>query len=208
MELDSVKAVYQKWASFYDISFGAITTGARRHIAAAANNAPSGRILEIGVGTGLNLPLYNGGHKITGIDICPNMISRARTRAKKSGLNGSIEALLDMNAESLEFEDDYFDIVVISYVLSVAPNPEKILDEIQRVCKKDGKIVIANHFDKGKGFLHFIDRLLSPLANYIGWEPEFPIDICLQREGIKILENRQIPPFGLFTLLVCSNNKA
>ena len=200
MEPSSVLKAYARYAPIYDRTFGLLLGREGRPMAAAIANERTGPVLEVGVGTGLTLPHYRRDHEVTGIDISPEMLAAAERRVKELGLD-QVRALKEMDATKLEFGDASFDVVVAAYVMSVVPDPRAVMREIERVCRPGGDVFIVNHFAAEGGFRLFFERRLAPLANTLGWEPDFSIDRVLSGSGLQLQERRALSPFGLFTLL-------
>ena len=200
MDSNAVIKAYARYAPIYDRTFGLLLGREGRPIAAVTANGRTGPVLEVGVGTGLTLPHYRRDHDVTGIDISPEMLSVARRRVKHLGL-GHVRALMGMDASQLAFADASFEVVVAAYVMSVVPDPSAVMREIERVCRPGGDVVIVNHFAAESGLRLFVEKRLAPLANTVGWEPDFSVDRVLSGSGLRLLEKRTLSPFGLFTLL-------
>lgn len=200
-ELDTraVARAYRRWAPVYDATFGRIVEAGLRQATAAANRH-RGRVLEVGVGTGLSLPMYRRELRVTGIDLSPEMLARARERAAKRKLS-NIECLREMDASSLEFPDCHFDVVTAMFVLTVVPDPTAVMHELARVTKPGGEVVTVNHFSIDKGLRGAIEKRLSGLSEFLGWRPEFPVETLLVSDKLRLDERRPLKPFGLFTLL-------
>lgn len=164
-------------------------------------NGSSGRVLEVGVGTGLSLPLYQSELQVTGIDFSAEMLQKAHTKVRDMKLK-QVKTLRQMDARSLNFPDSHFDTVAALHVLSVVPEPEKVMAEIARVCRPGGKVVIANHFVRAKGFLAVLERATAPFANLIGWHSDFKIDTVMQEKALSVEVKKQLPPLGMMTFLV------
>ena len=200
MEISAVARSYARWAPIYDHTFGAITRIARRrtvdHILTRG-----GDVLEVGVGTGLALPLYDNRVTVTGIDYSEEMLAKAHRRVTEDDLS-HVAALRQMDARQLDFPDDSFDTVAAMHVLSVVPEPERVMQEIARVCKPGGQVVIANHFQRDDGLLARIERIAAPLENLLGWHSDFPIGTVLSDDRLTVVEQTSLPPFGLMTFLV------
>ncbi|NSX56593.1 class I SAM-dependent methyltransferase [Parasulfitobacter algicola] len=199
MDISDIKSSYKRWAPIYDKTFGAITRIGRRK-AVEYINSKQGNVLEIGVGTGLSLPHYKGHLHITGIDVSTDMLEKAREKVEKENLT-HIKQLLEMDARTLDFPDDHFDTVVAMYLVSVVPEPEKVLAEMARVCKPGGDVLIINHFKRDTGLLAFLERMLAPLANKIGWHSDFDQSRVLGDHRLTVAEQKSFPPFKLFTFL-------
>ena len=200
MELDAIKTSYARWAPFYDKTFGAVTNRGRRR-AAQFINKRGGRVLELGVGTGLALQHYAPHLDVTGIDFSEEMLRKARRRVSEMGLK-QVTALRQMDARALDFPDDSFDIVTAMHVLSVVPEPEKVMSEVARVCKPGGRVVITNHFQSDKGVLAAIERFAAPLSDVLGWHSDFRIETVLGEECLNLEGQWRFPPLKMMTFLV------
>jgi phosphatidylethanolamine/phosphatidyl-N-methylethanolamine N-methyltransferase len=199
MAAEDVRVAYRRWAPFYDATFGKLVEAGVKQTVARANMF-EGRLLEVGVGTGLALPHYANGLRVTGIDLSSDMLDLAKTRiAGKHALN--IEALLEMDATALEFPDGHFDIAVAMYVLTVVPDPAKVIHELARVTKPGGTILIANHFSVESGLRGIVEKKMSKHAAKLGWRPEFPVDTVLVSDKLRLVSLKQLKPWGFFTLL-------
>jgi len=192
-----VRDAYRRWAPIYDFTFGQIADAGRRH-AVKLINRRKGRVLEVGVGTGLSLPCYGSHLTITGIDLSPEMLEKARGRAKKLD---NITDLHEMDASALAFPDESFETVVAMYVMTVVPDPEKVMRELERVCAAGGEVILVNHFSQEEGLRGLIERKLAPFANLIGWHSVFSLDNVMICEDLDLAERRPLMPFGLFTML-------
>lgn len=199
MDLDAVTRTYRRWAPVYDRTFGSVTRMGRRRAVAEVNRG-QGRVLEVGVGTGLSLPDYGPQVEVTGIDYSDDMLAIARARVARQGLT-QVRELRQMDARSLDFPDGYFDCVVAMYLVSVVPDPEQVIAEISRVCKPGGQVIIVNHFARETGPLAWIERMLAPLANRLGWHADFEQSRILGEPSLQVTEERRMAPIGLFTFL-------
>jgi len=200
MDISAVKTSYARWAPIYDKTFGVITNQGRKR-AVEYINERGGKLLEVGVGTGLSLPDYTDNVAVTGIDYSIDMLKKARKRQRKHALS-SVKELLEMDARELSFPDAHFDLVAAMHILSVVPEPERVMAEIARVLKPGGKVVITNHFARNKGFLAFIEKLTAPLDNLIGWHSDFEIERVLGQDSLNVFAKKSIPPLGMMTFLV------
>lgn len=196
MDLQAITSSYRRWAPIYDDTFGRITQKGRRQ-ATAAVNALSGRVLEVGVGTGLALGGYAPHLEVTGIDFSEEMLARARQKVASEGLT-QVRELRQMDARSLDFPDGHFDSVVAMYLVSVVPEPERVMAEIARVCKPGGQVIIVNHFAREQGVLALAERAMAPLSNLLGWHSDFKKSRILGESTLKVIEERSM---GLFTFI-------
>lgn len=200
MDIDAVRSSYSRWAPVYDRTFGKVTEMGRRRAVDYINSRP-GSVLEVGVGTGLSLDQYGPGLEVTGIDFSQEMLDKAIARVERLGLS-HVRALRQMDARELDFPDNHFDTVTAMHVLSVVPEPERVMAEIARVCRPGGKVVITNHFAREKGALAKVERVMAPLADIIGWHSDFRIETVLGEPSLTLEQRRPLPPMGMMTFLV------
>ena len=200
MKIEAVESSYARWAPVYDRTFGAVTDVGRRRAVSFINNR-KGHVLEVGVGTGLSLPHYGPEVRITGVDFSAEMLAKAQRKVDALDLQKRVD-LQRMDARELAFENASFDTIAAMHVLSVVPEPEKVMAEIARVLKPGGKVVITNHFAKTTGVMAGLERVAAPMANLIGWHSDFKMDTILQEPSLQIAELRKLPPLGMMTFLV------
>ena len=163
-------------------------------------NAQGGSVLEVGIGTGLALDFYGPQVRVTGIDVSAEMLREAEVKARKRGLK-TLAGLHQMDARQIAFPDASFDHVAAMHVMSVVPEPERVLDEMARVARPGGSVLIANHFAGHAEGWSFAERLAAPLANLLGWHADFAIDRVMGHPKLRLEETRQVRPFGLMTFL-------
>jgi phosphatidylethanolamine/phosphatidyl-N-methylethanolamine N-methyltransferase len=204
----AVAKAYARWAPVYDLVFGAVFDRGRRAAIDAAQKL-GGRILEVGVGTGISLPDYDRSVRLVGVDLSEPMLRKARARIEAGPL-ANVEGLAVMDAQHLGFADAAFDVVVAQYVITVVPDPEATLDEFARVVKPGGEIVLVNHIGAEAGVRRAFEHSFAPVARKLGWRPEFPWR-RLERwarghDGVTLLERRDLPPLGHFSLIRFSRN--
>ncbi|NHN87789.1 class I SAM-dependent methyltransferase [Acetobacter conturbans] len=200
LDADAVRAAYRRWAGVYDTVFGSVSTFGRKRAVAAVNRLPGSRVLEVGVGTGLALPHYTAGKRITGIDLSSDMLARARERVRRDHLS-NVDALLEMDAEDTRFADGSFDIAVAMFVASVVPHPRKLLTELKRVVRPGGYILFVNHFLAPNGVRGAIERGMARASHSLGWHPDFAMEALLPPEDLVRAKIEPVPPAGLFTLV-------
>jgi phosphatidylethanolamine/phosphatidyl-N-methylethanolamine N-methyltransferase len=174
MRIEAVKAAYRRYANVYDALFGPVLQPGRKAVIEALGCRPGERVLEVGVGTGLSLPMYPPSVRITGIDLSREMLERARGRVERRRL-GNVEGLLEMDAEAMDFADASFDKVVAMYVVSVTNRPAQLLHELQRVCKPHGEIFIVNHVRSDNPLVGAVEKSLARFANQLGFHPDFEL---------------------------------
>jgi phosphatidylethanolamine/phosphatidyl-N-methylethanolamine N-methyltransferase len=199
-------AAYDRWAPVYDLIFNLPFQPGRRAAAHAAEAAagPGGEILVVGVGTGLELPLLPAASRVTGVDLSRPMLDVARKRVARLGLE-QVNALLEMDAQALGFGDAMFDVALAPYVMSVVPDPAQALDEMWRVVRPGGELVVMNHFAAEKGWRVGVETAMESAAHWLGWRPRFPYsavgDWLAKRPEARLIERRELPPLKMFTLL-------
>lgn len=198
LDNSDVRKAYRRWAPFYDQTFGKIVEAGVQQTMSRANQL-EGRVLEVGVGTGLALPHYAPHLHVTGIDLSAEMLGKAKARVAAAGAT-NVEALLEMDATAMEFADASFDVAVAMYVMTVVPDPAAVMHEMARVVKPGGTVLVASHFST-QGLTGAIERGLARQAARIGWRPEFPIDAVLVSEKLRLVSLKAIKPFGFFSLL-------
>lgn len=204
---ESVARAYDRWAPVYDAVFGKVFAPGRAAAIAAAEahcGSEGGRILEVGVGTGISLPAYCPVNRITGIDISRPMLRQAAERVAAHGLT-NIEALSVMDAADLALPDESFDVVVAQFVITAVPDPEGTLDEFVRVLRPHGEIILVNHIGADSGPRWLFEQGFAPIARRLGWRPEFPFtritDWAMRHGGVRLIERRPIRPLGHFSLI-------
>ena len=199
MQVESIQKLYRRWAPVYDLTFGRITQRGRI-IAAEHVNTKGGTVLEVGIGTGLALDFYAPHVRVTGIDLSAEMLREAEVKATRKGLK-TLSGLHEMDAREIAFHDAAFDHVAAMHIMSVVPEPERVLDEMARVCRPGGSVLIVNHFaGRAKGW-SFVEWLVAPMANLLGWHSDFAISRVLGHPQLLLEESRQVSPFGLMTFL-------
>src|ERR1700739_2006730 len=200
---EMVEQAYDRWAPVYDLVFGGVFSKGRK-AAIAATTRIGGRVLEVGVGTGISLPQYAPHVRIFGTDISEGMLRKAHQRVKELGLK-NVEGLAVMDAEKLEFPDNSFDVVMAQYVVTAVPNPEAALDEFARVLRPGGEMILLRRVRADAGMRHFIERRLQPVVRQLGFRTDFAWSRYTQwaarAHGVELVERRPGPPLGHFSLI-------
>lgn len=196
---DVVKSAYRRWAPVYDNTFGRVSTEGRKQ-AVQLINKRAGRVLEVGVGTGLSLADYDPHLEVVGIDLSPDMLDKARERVANERLT-HVTGLHEMDAGDLKFPDGSFDTVVAMYVMTVVPEPEKVMRELARVTKPGGQVILVNHFSQEDGVRGWMERRMAPFAEIIGWRPVFDVARVMVCDDLEVIDRTPLKPWGLFTMM-------
>jgi phosphatidylethanolamine/phosphatidyl-N-methylethanolamine N-methyltransferase len=198
-----VAKAYARWAPIYDLVFGKVFDSGRRSTIAVAD-AIGGRVLDVGVGTGLSLSDYSRTTRLCGVDISEPMLRRAQERVRTLKLS-NVDMLGVMDAKNLAFADGFFDAVVAQYVITAVPDPEATLDDFVRVLKPGGELILVNHIGAESGPRKLFELAFSPIARRLGWRPEFPwarlTNWAARHGGVTLAERRPMPPLGHFSLI-------
>ena len=183
VENDFVAGVYDKLAKVYDFTFGPTLHPGRLRAIERMDIQPGERVLEVGVGTGINLSLYPKNCAVIGIDFSESMLEIARERAERKDIRNV--RLLQMDAADLKFPDDAFDIVYAPYLISVVPDPIRVAGEMRRVCRPGGRVILLNHFLSPNLFLSRVERLISPFTIHIGFKADLDLPAFLTQAGMQ-----------------------
>ena len=183
VENDFVEGVYDKLAKVYDLIFGPTLHPGRLQAIERMDIQPGERVLEVGVGTGINLSLYPADCQVTGIDFSSSMLEKARERVARKDIRRV--RLLQMDAADLKFADDSFDIVYAPYLISVVPDPVQVAQEMRRVCRPGGRIIFLNHFLSPNAILSRLERAISPLTVHIGFKSDLDLPAFLAQADLR-----------------------
>jgi ubiquinone/menaquinone biosynthesis C-methylase UbiE len=198
-----VEAAYVRWAPIYDAVCGPVMVKGRRAAAAAAR-AVGGKILEVGVGTGLSFDDYDASTEITGIDFSAPMLARARQKMA-SGRYPFVRDVQLMDAHQMNFADATFDCVVAQFVITLVADPEQVLCECHRVVKPGGRIILVNHLYSETGVAAAVERWAAKPTRALGLRPEFPFARlqawAQSNKDAALVERRKVAPFGIYTLV-------
>jgi len=201
VESDFVERVYERLASVYDLTFGPTLHPGRLHARERMVIGPGDRILEVGVGTGINASLYPSHCHVTGIDLSTSMLDKARERVARQGLRNI--RLLEMDAAALTFADNSFDIVYAPYLVSVVPDPVHVVKEMRRVCRPGGRIIILNHFRSANPVLSRIERAISPLTVHIGFKADLDLPGFLAQADLQPISIEKVNFPRIWSLVTC-----
>jgi phosphatidylethanolamine/phosphatidyl-N-methylethanolamine N-methyltransferase len=203
LDVATITKAYARWAPVYDLVFGSVFESGRRAAIAAADRI-GGRVLEVGVGTGISLPDYARTTRLVGVDISEPMLRKAQERVKELGLT-NVEQLAVMDAARLDFPDASFDVVVAQYVITTVPDPEATLDEFARVLRPGGEIVLVSRVGAEAGLRRAFEQWFAPTARKLGWRTEFSwarFERWAERmDDVGLVERRSLPPLGHFALV-------
>ncbi len=202
VENDFVEGVYEKLASVYDLVFGPTLHPGRLQALDRMGIGPGDRILEVGVGTGINATLYPRDIQMTGIDLSRSMLEKARERVAKAGLRNV--RLLEMDAANMVFPADSFDIVYAPYLISVVPDPVQVAREMRRVCRPGGKIIILNHFRSANPLLASMERALSPFTVHIGFKLDLDLPAFLAQADLQPISIEKVNIPKIWSLVTCT----
>jgi phosphatidylethanolamine/phosphatidyl-N-methylethanolamine N-methyltransferase len=201
VENDFVEGVYDKLAKVYDLTFGPTLHPGRIQAIQRMNIQPGERVLEVGVGTGINLSLYPKHCTVTGIDFSSSMLEKARERVARKGVRNV--KLLQMDAGDLKFADGSFDIVYAPYLISVVPDPVKVAQEMHRVCRSGGRIIFLNHFLSPNPILSRVERLISPYTIHIGFKADLDLPAFLAQANLHPISIEKVNVPRLWSLVTC-----
>jgi phosphatidylethanolamine/phosphatidyl-N-methylethanolamine N-methyltransferase len=201
VENDFVERVYEKLAKIYDLVYGPTLHPGRVSALERMGIKPGDRILEVGVGTGINTSMYPRNCHVTGVDLSSSMLEKARERVAREGLRNV--RLIEMDAQNLTFADDSFDIVYAPYLVSVVPDPVQVAREMRRVCKPGGKIIILNHFRSANPILSRLERAISPFTVHIGFKSDLDLPAFLEQAELKPISIVKVNVPKIWSLVTC-----
>lgn len=205
MNQELLERVYDGYGKSYDRLFGRVFQDGRERAFANMNPRPSDRVLEVGVGTGLCLPLYPPYVRVTGVDFSQGMLAQAQERVGELGLK-NVE-LKQMDVGAMAFADSSFDLVFAAYVLPAVPDHRKAMDEIVRVCRPGGRIIFLNHLLNGSGTLAFFEKLVSPFCARFGFRTDLSLDEVLRGRSVEVRSIEKVGLFNMWYLVECVNRK-
>lgn len=205
LKLPHQSKIYSEFSHLYDKIFSRFFSDRITSVISDLHIEPGAKVLEVGIGTGLSLPAYPSHCEVTGIDLAPDMLERARQKAAENGWTHF--HLLEMDALNLDFPDNSFDYVASFHVISVVPDPVRMMQEIHRVCKPGGKVVIINHFRTTKPVLGPFIAALDPITRRLGWSSALRLSHAFDGVPMRIERRFKTSPFSLFTVVVAQSQK-
>lgn len=196
---DFVERVYQNIAQIYDYTYGPTLHPGRLEAIKKMRIRPGTEVLEVGVGTGINLSLYPKSAKITGIDLSSKMLQKAQKRIDQKGLSNC--TVMEMDATKLTFADNSYDVVYAPYVISVVPDPVAVAREMYRVCRPGGRVVILNHFKSANALMSKFETAISPMTVHIGFTADLDLPGFLQQAELTPVSIERVNVPKIWTLI-------
>jgi len=205
LEKRQVKRAYKLYAPAYDFVFDWIFHPGREAAIRVLDAKRGDHILEVGIGTGLNLPLYPGHCRITGIDLSEEMLEKAQDKVVELAMNNV--TLKAMDATVMIFGDGEFDAALATYTISAVPDPVAVLREMRRVVKPGGSIVVLNHFRSDRRVVGRFEDLVSPVCTRLGWKSNLPLEPLFEQVGLTPELTTKVNLFNGWRLIKCVNRK-
>jgi phosphatidylethanolamine/phosphatidyl-N-methylethanolamine N-methyltransferase len=205
LEKRQVTRAYAFYSPIYDLLFDRVFYPGRVAALKLADIQPGDRVLEVGIGTGLNLPLYPAHCRLTGIDLSEKMLEKAQEKIEELGRDNV--TLKVMDAGAMDFGDGEFDRALATYVISAVPDPLGVLREMRRVVKPGGTIVLLNHFRSSSRLVGTFEDLVSPLCTRLGWKSNLALEPLLKEVGLSPDLTTKVNLFNGWRLLKCMNRK-
>ena len=204
-ESHQITRVYSNYAGVYDRVFGRVFQDSREAVVRNLKVAPGERVLEVGVGTGLCLPLYPPNCDITAIDLSKPMLDIAEERVKELGLTNV--KLLEMDAGAMDFEDSTFDIVIAAYVVTAVPDYRKLMEEMVRVSRPGGRLILLNHFTQDSPIIAAVEKAISPICTRMGFRTDLSVDQVINGWPLIKERDERVKPLGMWHVVECKNTK-
>jgi len=199
MDLEDIKRIYSGYSNIYDYLFKWFFSPRHQHVINSLNIRPNEQVLDVGVGTGLSLPLYPDHCRVVGIDLSGDMLQKAWKKVWKYGLTHV--TLMEMDASRIAFEDNTFDYVVAAFVISVVPDPVRVISEMKRVAKPDGRIVIINHFQSHNRVMAKFEEWVSPICTKLGWHSDVDLEDLVARAHLHVDAKSQLSKIDLWKVV-------
>jgi len=205
LEKRQVQRAYELYAPVYDFIFDWIFAPGRAAAVKPLALQPNDRVLEVGIGTGLNLPLYPPAVRLTGIDLSQEMLDKAVERVQT--LTMPNVTLKVMDATSMDFGENEFDKALATYTISAVPDPVAVLREMRRVVRPDGILVLLNHFRSERRAVGRFEDLVAPICTRLGWKSNLPLTPLLKQVGLTAEVVVKVNMFNGWRLVKCVNRK-
>ncbi len=205
LDYASIEKIYGGQSKVYDTLFKRFFYPRIKHAIGSMNIQPGDKVLDVGVGTGLSLPLFPSYCSVTGIDFSQDMLRQASKKVDQMGLDNIM--LTQMDAMDLKFQDDSFDKVFISHVVSVVPDPYRVMNEVKRVCKKSGTLVIINHFKSRFKVVAKVEEMITPLSKKIGWRSDLCIEEFIEKAKLKVSKQYKLKKIDFWHVIFAANEK-
>ncbi len=202
-----VERIYEQFGPYYNFVFGKLLFQEGREAAIdCLEIEPGHKVLEVGVGTGLTLPLYPINCQVIGVDLSRSMLNEAEALIKRKRLKNATVKLMD--ATKLEFPDNSFDGVLGNLFISATSYPREALLEMKRVCKPGGTIVLMNHFKSENPVLGTMETVFNPLAqSFLGFKSNLEMQPLLESVGLEPKRVQKVNMFNLWTAVSMVNKK-
>ena len=197
--------LYSDFAPLYDKVFGKIFYSRLERVIEDLEIPRGAQVLEVGAGTGTSFPAYPSHCDVTGIDLAPDMLARARRKIRENGWEHL--KVIEMNALDLEFPEDSFDYVMAFHVVTVVPDPVRMIEEAKRVCKPGGRIVIVNHFTSDFPLVGSLTRALDPVTRWLGWRTDLKLKPFIEMTDLTVEKVYKLSKSSLYTVLLSTNKK-
>jgi len=205
LELESIKKIYAGYSGVYDALFKRFFYPRIKHAITYMDIKPGDRILDVGVGTGLSLSVFPRYCNVIGIDLSTEMLRKAKEKIEESRLDNI--RVMSMDAMSVGFRDDSFDKVFISHVVSVVPDPYKVMQEVKRVCRKGGQVVVVNHFKSKNKLVETVEKIINPVCKKIGWRSDLCLNEFIDKSGLNVKEKYMLKKLDFWHILFATNDK-
>ena len=205
IDREQIERVYSSYAGVYDRVFGRVFQASREAVVQNLKVEPGERVLEVGVGTGLCLPLYPEGCEITAIDVSQAMLDRASDRVREIGLTNV--KLFRMDAGAMEFPDNSFDTVIAAYVVTAVPDYRRLMSEMVRVSRPGGRLILLNHFTQTSPIIAAVEKAISPICVKIGFRTDLSVDQVINGWPLIKERDERVKPLGMWHVVECVNAK-
>ncbi len=205
MEYDHIKKVYKGWSNIYDFLFKQLFYPRQKYAIESMNIQAGDRILDVGIGTGLSLLCYPRGCEVVGIDLSTSMLEKAHKKKTEHGLENV--SLHEMDACKLEFQDNSFDHVIATFVISVVPDPVRVLSEMKRVCKTGRPVVLVNHFQSENKLLRWVENVADPVCRKLGWRNTLSLHELTDEVNLQVDSCMRMKKFDPWSIVIATNTK-